>query len=321
MHLFTLSKEQLFRRLKTREGGLTGQAAVRRLEEFGPNRLEAAEKKNYLAEYLGQYLQFFALLLEVAAALSFLADRFAPGEGSDILGWAILGAVVINATFTFWQEYRADKAMEALLRLMPTFVTVRRAGKVLSIDSAQLVPGDLVLLEEGDKVAADGVLLENNDLHLDLSALNGESRPAARSLEPAGATRPLDAKNMVFAGSTVVSGSALAVITATGHATEFGRIAGMTRNVQKTLTPMQKEILRITRILTVIAVLMGIVFFLLGLFSGKGALMASVFALSLIVANVPEGLLPTITLSLSLASRRMARRNALIKHLDSVEVP
>jgi sodium/potassium-transporting ATPase subunit alpha len=319
MLLFKLTKEALFRRLKTGENGLDERAAARRLEEFGPNLLEAGERKNYLAEYLRQYVQFFAVLLEAAAVLSFVADRFAPGEGSDVLGWAILGAVVVNASFTFWQEYRADKAMEALLRLMPTLVTVRRAGKVISIDSARLVPGDLVLLEEGDKVAADGVLLENTDLHLNLSALNGESKPAARTLEPGEATRPLEARNMVFAGSTVVSGSALAMVTATGHATEFGKIAGMTRNVQKTLTPMQKEIIRITRILTVIAVIMGIVFFFLGLFSGKGTLMASVFALSLIVANVPEGLLPTITLSLSLASRRMARRNALIKHLDSVE--
>lgn len=319
MLLFTLSKEALFGKLKTGDDGLGERAAARRLDDFGPNRLEAAEKKNYLVQYFSQYVQFFALLLEAAAALSFLADRFAPGEGSDVLGWAILAAVVINATFTFWQEYRADKAMEALLRLMPTLVNVRRGGKVRSIDSAWLVPGDLVLLEEGDKVAADGVLIENNDLHLNLSALNGESKPSGRSLEPDGASRPLEAKNMVFAGSAVVSGSALAVVTATGHATEFGKIAGMTRNVQKILTPMQKEIIRITRILTVIAVIMGIVFFVLGLFSGKGMLMASIFALSLIVANVPEGLLPTITLSLSLASRRMARRNALIKNLDSVE--
>jgi sodium/potassium-transporting ATPase subunit alpha len=319
MLLFTLNKAQLFSRLKTGEGGLTEQIAARRLEEFGPNRLEAAQRKNYPVEYLRQYVQFFALLLEAAAALAFVADHFAPGEGSDVLGWAILGAVVINASFTFWQEYRADKAMEALLRLMPTRVTVRRGHKTQSIDAAGLVPGDLVLLDEGDKVAADGVLLENNELHLNLSALTGESRPSARALDPAGAGRTLEARNMVFAGATVVSGNALAVVTATGHATEFGRIAGMTRNVQKTLTPMQREIIRITRILTVIAVFMGMIFFVLGLLSGRGALMASVFALSLIVANVPEGLLPTITLSLSLASRRMARRNALIKHLDSVE--
>ncbi|MBU0481058.1 MAG: cation-transporting P-type ATPase [Proteobacteria bacterium] len=319
MDLFRLDSKTLLRHLKSSEDGLAGSRVERLHREFGPNRLEQAEKKNYLLSYLGQYTQFFAILLEVAAALSFVADRFSPGEGMDILGYAILGAVIVNATFTFWQEYRADKAMEALLRLMPTMVTVRREGEVVSVAAEEIVPGDIMLLEEGDKVAADGVLLEANSLYLNLSSLNGESAPASRTLEPGAARRALDAKNMVFAGTTVTTGSGIAVATATGGATEFGRIASLTRNVGKSLTPMQREIIHITRILTIIALLMGLVFFALGLFSGKGPLLASIFALSLIVANVPEGLLPTITLSLSLASQRMARRNALIKNLDSVE--
>jgi len=181
------------------------------------------------------------------------------------------------------------------------------------------VPGDIMLLEEGDKVAADGIVLAAGSLSLNLASLNGESAPASRGIGPGKAQRPLDAKNMVFAGTTVVSGNGVAVVSATGNATEFGKIASLTKNVRTTLTPMQREIIHITRILTVIALLMGCVFFALGLFSGKGILLASIFALSLIVANVPEGLLPTITLSLSLASQRMARRNALIKNLDSVE--
>ncbi|MFC1845450.1 cation-translocating P-type ATPase, partial [Thermodesulfobacteriota bacterium] len=292
---------------------------IRRQQEFGPNVLEEAEKKNYLLSYLKEYTQFFAILLEVAAVLSFIADRYAPGQGNNILGYAILGAVIINATFTFWQEYRADKAMEALLKLMPTMVNVIREGGVATLDSKQLVPGDVIVLEEGDKVAADGVLLESTSLYLNLSSLNGESAPASRQSEPSKQANPLSAKNMVFAGTTVVSGSGTAVVSTIANATEFGRIASLTKNVQKSLTPMQREIIRITRILTVIALIMGLVFFVLGLFSAKGTLMASIFALSLIVANVPEGLLPTITLSLSLASQRMAKRNALIKNLDSVE--
>ncbi|HSH13019.1 MAG TPA: HAD-IC family P-type ATPase, partial [Desulfurivibrionaceae bacterium] len=317
--LYRLEKVDLLRRLKSSEGGLSNDQVKRRRQEFGANILAEAAKKNYLRAFLGQYSQFFAVLLEVAALLSFVADRFSPGEGMDILGWAILGAVIINATFTFWQEYRADKAMEALLKLMPTLVTVRREGQVQRVASADLVPGDLMLLEEGDKVAADGILLEVNSLYLNLSSLNGESAPAARAMDAGEAKRTLEAKNLVFAGTTVAAGSGVAVTSATGSATEFGKIASLTRNVRKTLTPMQREIIHITRVLTLIALLMGLVFFLLGLFSGKGALMASIFALSLIVANVPEGLLPTITLSLSLASQRMARRNALIKNLDSVE--
>jgi sodium/potassium-transporting ATPase subunit alpha len=316
---FMQDKAELLAGLKSSEDGLDSSQVKRRQQEFGPNVLEEAEKKNYLLAYLKEYVQFFAILLEVAALLSFIADRYAPDQGNDILAYAILGAVIINATFTFWQEYRADKAMEALLKLMPTMVNVRRDGKTQTLDSKELVPGDIMLLDEGDKVAADGILLHSTSLYLNLSSLNGESAPASRTSEPSGQKNPLAAKNMVFAGTTVVSGNGVAVVSAIANATEFGKIASLTKNVQKSLTPMQREIIRITRILTIIALIMGLVFFVLGLFSAKGALLASIFALSLIVANVPEGLLPTITLSLSLASQRMAKRNALIKNLDSVE--
>ena len=311
--------QALYRKFRSSSSGLSSVEVGRRREEFGPNTLQQAKKKNYLLAYLRQYVQFFAILLEVAALLSLLADHYAPGEGSDILGIAIACAVVINATFSFWQEYKADRAMEALLKLMPTLVNVLRDGETLRIDSKELVPGDIILLEEGDKIAADAVLTEVTSLYVDLSALNGESEPAKRTLEGSESQRTLERKDMVFAGTTVISGSGRAVVSATASATEFGKIASLTKNVEKGLTPMQKEIIRITRILTVIAVAMGIVFFFLGLFSDKGVLLASIFALSLIVANVPEGMLPTITLALSMASQRMARRNALIKNLDSVQ--
>jgi len=317
--LFDLDRQALFQRLKTRENGLSLDEVARRLVEFGPNELATESKKNYFLAYLVQYSHFFAIVLEVAALLSFIADHYAPDEGSDILGYAILGAVIINATFTFWQEYRADKAMEELLKLMPVNVSLRRNGKIVSTAAHEIVPGDIMLLEEGDKVAADGILLEVNSLYLNLSSLNGESAPVARDLLPGEAKRPLDAKNMVFAGTTVLSGSGVVVASATGNATEFGKIASLTKNVRKAITPMQREIIHITRTFTIIALLMGCIFFALGLFSGKGIMLASIFALALIVANVPEGLLPTISLSLSLASQRMARRNALIKNLDSVE--
>jgi len=319
IELSHLDKAALLRTLKSSEAGLDQAQVGIRLQAFGPNRLPAAAKKNYLLAYGRQYSQFFAILLETAAALSFVADHFSPGESMDILGWAILGAVVINATFTFWQEYRADKAMEELLKLMPSLVSLRRQGETVQVPAGEMVPGDIMLLEEGDKVAADGILLEANSLYLNLSALNGESAPAARSLEAGQAHLALEAKNVVFAGTTVAAGSGVAVASATGSATEFGKIASLTKNVRKSITPMQREIIHITRILTTIALLMGGFFFALGLFYGKGILPASTFAIALIVANVPEGLLPTIALSLSLASQRMARRNALIKNLDSVE--
>jgi len=255
---FARSKEQLFEKYNTSYEGLSSQEARRRLNDFGTNEIASGQKKNYLKEYLKQYMQFFAVLLEVAALLAFVAHRYAPAEGNDILGYAIVVAVIINATFSFWQEYKADKAMEALLRLMPTMVRALRDGKALSIDAKWLVPGDVVLLEEGEKIAADGIVLEHAGLSINTASLNGESRPSRRhESAKAGTKRAIDAKNMVFAGTSVVSGSGRVLVVATAQATEFGKIATLTKNVQKKLTPMQKEVIHITRILTVIALGMG----------------------------------------------------------------
>lgn len=320
MNVFKLSKEELFSKFNTQDSGLSNIEASSRLENFGFNEFQSAEKKSYLKEYFKQYIQFFALLLEAAAFLAFIANLYVPNEGNDILGYAIIIAVVINATFTFWQEYKADKAMEALLKLMPTMVKVIREKELKSIDSKGLVPGDIIMIDEGDKIAADAVLIECSGIYINTSVLNGESKPSKRELKIETSTnRVMDAKNMIFAGSSVVLGNGRAVVVATGHATEFGKIATLTKNVEKKLTPMQQEVIHITRLLTIIALIMGVVFFILGVFSHQSLLMAAIFALSLIVANVPEGLLPTITLSLSLASQRMAKRNALIKNLASVE--
>lgn len=318
-NLYSFPSDVVLARLNTSLWGLEESDARSRLEEFGPNELEKGRRKNYLKEYLRQYLQFFALLLEVAAALSFVANRYSPGEGYDILSYAILGAVFINATFAFWQEYKADKTVEALLKLIPSMVRVKRGGRVEVVDAKDLVPGDVLIVDEGDKIGADAVLLEANSLYVNVAALTGEAQPARRIAEADASEEILDAKNVLFAGTTVTSGNGFGIVFATGKETEFGRIASLSKEVEKRATPMQLEIIRITRILTLAALLVGGVFFVLGILSGQGWLVAAIFALSLIVANVPEGMLPTITLSLSLASRNMAKRNALIKNLDSAQ--
>lgn len=319
MKIFQLEKQQLFEELRSSSDGLDKSTIQKRQEEFGKNIIDAKKKKNYYKEYIKQYIEFFPILLEVAGILAFTADYYQPNEGNDILGFAIFGAVFINATFTFWQNFKADKAMEALLKLIPTIVKVRREGKISEVDASDLVVGDVIILDEGDKIAADGVLILTSDLYINTSSLDGESKPSKRELQDKKASRNLDAKNMVFAGTSVVNGSGEALIVSTGMATEFGKIATLTTKIEKGLTPLEKEIISITKILTILALIAGVVFFFLGYFSGKGLLIAAIFALSLIVANVPEGLLPTITLSLSLASQRMAKRNALIKNLASVQ--
>jgi sodium/potassium-transporting ATPase subunit alpha len=311
--------EQILRSLKTVPSGLSQQEAAHRLEGFGPNQIRRKAQKDYRIEYLKEFSGFFPILLETAALLAFLADWVQPGEGNDVLAWAILGAVFVNATFTFWQKFKADKAMEALLKLVRSEAKVMRDGQLLTIDATEVVPGDILQLDEGDKVAADAILLELNELYLNLSVLNGESTPAERSLSAGDAHRELEAQNMVFAGSTVTRGNGVAVVVTTGDATEFGKIARMTTEVVSAVTPIEKEIRHMTTLLTLLALAAGLVFFVLGWFSERGLLISAIFALSLIVANVPEGLLPTITLSLSLASQRMAKRQALVKNLNSVQ--
>jgi sodium/potassium-transporting ATPase subunit alpha len=319
MDIYALSPDDLIRELSSSPEGLSVSEVTIRRKKYGLNEIEKRQRKNYFREYLLQYFQFFAILLEVAAFLSFIANRYSPGEGYDILGSAIIAAVIINATFAFWQEYKADKTVEALRKLIPSSITVRREGKNQKVPSISLVPGDILILEEGDRIGADGIILSEHSFYVNNSALTGESRPVRRVSTPSPASISLEAKNGVFAGTTVTSGNSIAIVTSTGKNTEFGKIAALTRTVQKRQTPMQKEIIRITRILTVAALLMGAVFLILGILSEKGLLMAAIFALSLIVANVPEGMLPTITLSLSLASQNMAKRNALIKNLDSAQ--
>ncbi|MBU0632215.1 cation-transporting P-type ATPase [bacterium] len=319
MKAYQLSPQKLFKEFRTGQEGLSTSDVAKRQRDFGKNLIERKEKKNYLKEYFKQYIEFFPILLEIAGVLAFIAEYYQPDQGNNILGYAIFGAVIINASFTFWQNFKADKAMDALLKLMPTIIKVKREGKILEVDASELVPGDLIVLEEGDKIAADAVLLEANELYINISSLNGESKPSRRELTSEHAKREIDAKNMVYAGTSVVNGSGEAIVVATSMATEFGKIATLTNNIEKGLTPLEKEVINMTKILTVLALLAGVVFFLLGYFSGKGILIAAIFALSLIVANVPEGLLPTITLSLSLASQRMAKKNALIKNLASVQ--
>jgi sodium/potassium-transporting ATPase subunit alpha len=319
MQVSALSREEIFLELQTSGKGLDSDEVSRRLDRYGPNEIETRQRKNYIRLYLSQYIQFFAVLLEVAVVLSFIANYLAPGEGFDLLGYAILGAVVINATFTFWQVYKADRTVEALQKLIPSLARVRRNGEPAKVQATEVVPGDILLIEEGDRIAADAVLFEDNSLYISTATLTGESIPVRRTAGAVSEADPLASENLVFAGTSVAQGNGVAVVFETGKNTEFGKIAVLATETTKRLTPMQFEIIRITRILTIAALIVGGVFFGLGYLYGKGLLIAAIFALSLIVANVPEGMLPTITLSLSLASQNMARRNALIKNLDSVQ--
>jgi len=318
MEIFRLSVSEAFKRLNSCPEGLSFREARQRLEDFGPNALHEERSRSPLWLLGRQFTHFFALLLGVGAGLAFIGEAVRPGEGMGTLGWAILGVVVINAVFAFWEEYRAEKAVQSLKKLLPNRVRVRREGRVVEMDAVDVVPGDILLLEEGDKVSADGRVLISNLLAVNNAALTGESSPLSREVDDPEAASLLRAKNMVFAGTLVVSGNGEVLVTATGINTEFGKIAKLTEHIEQDLSPLQKEIVKVSRWISILALTMGAIFFLIGIAMGRDTFSTVLFALGIIVANIPEGLLPTVTLALSMASFRMAKRNALIKDLNSV---
>ncbi|MEW6215363.1 MAG: cation-transporting P-type ATPase, partial [Nitrospirota bacterium] len=318
MKIQNLSKEEVLKTLLTSERGLSEEDARRRLHEYGLNEIKEVRKKPLYLRLISQFTHFLAILLWIAAALCFLSEYLHPGEGMLSLGLAIVGVIVINAIFTFIQEYRAEKAVEALKRLLPFNVKVLRAGLMKEIPAREVVPGDVFLLSEGDKIPADARLIDENRLMVNNAPLTGESESKPRSHRPFEGEY-LESPNIVFAGTLVVSGSGKAVAFATGMSTEFGKIAHLTSAVEPGLSPLQKEILKVTKIIAVIALTTGIFFFAIGTFTSRSFWHNFIFAVGIIIANVPEGLLPTVTLSLAIGSQRMAKKKALIKTLTSVE--
>jgi magnesium-transporting ATPase (P-type) len=277
------------------------------------------ERERLLLRFAREFTHFFAIILWLGAALAFFAEYFGPGQGMARLGIAIVGVILINGVFSFWQEYKAERAVAALRQLLPQQVMVYRGGEVVELPATELVPGDIALLEEGDFVPADCRLVEAFGLRVNTATITGESLPKARNADPQPEVSPLFAKNIVLAGTSVVSGQARAVVYATGMRTEFGRIAHLTQTAGEATSPLQREIARLSRIVAFLASGIGGVFFLIGQALGLPFWENLLFAIGIIVANVPEGLLPTVTLSLAMATQRMAKRNALVRHLPAVE--
>jgi len=319
VHILSLTTEQSLASLKTSAVGLASSEAQRRLAEFGPNHVEEIGREYLLLSFAREFIHFFAIILWIGAALAFLAEHFDPGQGMARLGVAIVGVILINGIFSFWQTYKAERAIAALRQLLPQQVKALRSGEIVQIPATDLVPGDIVLLEEGGIVPADCRVIEAFGLRVNTATVTGESLPKARNADPSLEESPLFAKNIALAGTSVVSGQARAVVYATGMRTEFGKIAHLTQTVGEVTSPLQREIVRLSRIVAFLATGIGVVFFSIGQVVGLPFWESLLFAIGIIVANVPEGLLPTVTLSLAMATQRMAKRNALVRHLPAVE--
>jgi sodium/potassium-transporting ATPase subunit alpha len=320
MKINNLAEKEVLLSLATFEQGLTEAEVRKRLLEFGPNEIREVKRKSFVLKFFEQFTHFLAILLWVGAGFSFLSEYLHPGEGMLTLGLAIIGVIFINGLFTFVQEYRAEKSIEKLKLLLPFSVKVLRDGKEREAPAAEVVPGDIILLSEGDKVPADSRLIATSSLMVDNAPLTGESEAVPLSQEPSeGELSTTESRNIAFAGTTVVSGSGTAVVFATGMRTEFGRIAQLTSAVEPGLSPLQKEIAKVSRIIAFLAATTSIIFFIAGRIIGMAFWENFIFAIGLIVALVPEGLLPTVTLSLAIGSQRMAKKKALIKTLTAVE--
>jgi calcium-translocating P-type ATPase len=308
---------ELFRDLRTSRAGLAPREAARRLVVHGPNELARRGGRRWPRELLAQFTQPLAALLALAAVLAWVG-------GSRALCLAVVAVILLNAGFAFVQEMQAERAVEALAAFLPSTARVVRGGRETEVPSRDLVPGDVLLIAEGERVCADARLIDGS-VELDLSALTGESAPATRSADPA-STDPsspigpaLEALDLVFSGTTCTQGWAAAVVSRTGMHTELGRIAALSQRGSPEPSPLERQVRHATWVIAVVAVAIGVAFLPLGVLAGLGWTAATGFAIGLIVANVPEGLLPTITLALAAGVRDLARRGAVVKRLSAVE--
>ncbi len=311
---YNLSIDKVLEKFDVSSQGLTDKEATDRLAKYGKNAIEEAKKVSRLAKFLSNFVHLFAILLWIGGVLAFISK-------TPEIGYAIFAVIFINAFFSYWQEYKAEKATEALKKMLPAKARVLRSGEQKEILAEELVPGDIMLLSEGDNISADGRVIEQFELATNNSTLTGESEPVKRTSDPILDEKisPTEAPNLVFAGTSVAAGSGRAVVTATGMKTEFGKIAKLTQTVVSEKSPLQIQMQRITKLVAILAVGMGIGFFFIGRSAGLALDASFVFAVGIIVANVPEGLLPTVTLGLAMGVQRMAKRHALIKKLSSVE--
>jgi calcium-translocating P-type ATPase len=307
------SVDVLLRDLGTRRDGLGAREADRRLRQYGPNEIRRMERPSRIRALARQLVNPLALLLWMAVGFSLL-------EGSLSIALTIVAVILLNAGFSFGQELRAERATDALRAYLPRRAHVRRDGAVVELDATKLVPGDVVVISEGDRLSADARLLDGS-IELDMSPLTGESQAVARSSERTRlATTVLEGEDLVFAGTPCTGGEATGLVYATGMATQLGRIAALSETIKAEPTPLQVQVDHAAKLIAVIGLLIGAGFFAIGtLAAGLPLPDALNFAVGLLVANVPEGLLPTITLALAVGARRLARRRALIKRLASVE--
>jgi len=313
--LYALPVSEAFEALETSPDGLTPPEAQSRVATYGRNVISSAPSVPLYRRLINHATHTMALLLWVAGAISVVG-------GYRELGIVIWIVVVVNAVFSFWQEHRAEEAVAALEQLLPVHARVIRAGQEVEIPAAKVVPGDVLVLAEGDNIPADARVVEEYGLRANHATLTGEAVPVRKTAEASvrQSLTELERPNLVFAGTSVVSGTGRAVVFATGMMTQFGRIANLTQAVKDEPSRLQQDMARVTRVISLVAITLGVIVFIVGITDvGLPVTEAFIFGIGIIVATIPEGLVPTVTLALAIGVQRLAQRGVLVKKLSVVE--
>ncbi len=311
----SLHAKAVFEVLGTSPHGLTSEEAKKRLAKYGPNTLIEKKQIPIAYKFLVHFKDLFSILLLLASLLSVFAGMWQ-------LSLIILLIVIVNTIFSVFQEWRAEKAMETLKSWMPEYAKVIRNGELQRVLVRELVPGDIIVLEEGDRVPADARLIESFDLWTNNVPLTGESEPQPRTPKPAKVVDSsyLDAPNIVFMSTSVAKGRGKAVVFATGMNSKFGQIVGLTQEIAEEQSPLQKEIAYTAKYDFVLAIVVGIVFFLISMICLHMELYSSIlFMIGVMVACVPEGLQVTVSSALAINVLKMVKQNVLVKRLSAVQ--
>lgn len=319
MKIHQFPVDEALKSVHSQPTGLASPEAERRLREFGSNIVEKAPRPSLVSILVRDFGHFFAVVLWFSAGLAFVAEWNDPGQGMAKVGFAVVAVILVSGVFSFWQERRVEKTLAALQRLLPRTITVLRDGAPVELPVETLVPGDVILVEQGDRIPADCRLIESRALRVNTSTITGESVAKERNAEPSQEEEALRGSNILLASTSLVSGKGRAVVFATGMDTEFGKIAHLSQSGAGETTPLRRELTYLSRLIVFLAIGIGAFFFAAGTLIGMPLWQDVLFSIGIFVAMVPEGLLPTLTLALVLAAQRMARRNVLIRHLPSVE--
>ncbi len=310
---YNLGAENVIKKLGSGENGLSEKEAKKRLEKYGLNKLVEERRPSVLRLFFSQFTSFLIIILILAGIVSFLI-------GESINAIAIFVIIIINAILGFVQEYKAEKAIEALKKMTALKARVIREGILKEIDSKLLVPGDLIILDTGDKVPADVRLSESINLRVDEAVLTGESNPVGKNIEEIAGELPIsDRKNLAFANTIVTYGRGKGIVVETGMQTEFGKIAGMIKEIKEEETPLRKRLEVLAKQMGIGIIIIVLVLFGIGIVRGIEAYEMFMVSVSLGVSAIPEGLPAVITITLALGILQMARNNALVRKMPSVE--